>query len=54
MISLTYCEGEERLLLLQLKLRCWSFAIYLEGTGWEGVGWINLALDRKQWRAVVK
>jgi hypothetical protein len=25
----------------------------LKGTGWEVVDWINLALDRIQWRAVV-
>jgi len=26
----------------------------LEGTKWEGVEWIHLALDRGKWRALLK
>jgi hypothetical protein len=30
-----------------------NIKIYLTEIGWDGVGWIDLALDRDQWRAVV-
>jgi hypothetical protein len=27
--------------------------LYFKETGWENVGWINLAQDKEQWRALL-
>jgi hypothetical protein len=30
-----------------------NIKIYLQGVGWGGMGWIDLAQDRQRWRAIV-
>jgi hypothetical protein len=30
-----------------------NIKIYLREIGWDGVDWVDLALDRNQWRALV-
>jgi hypothetical protein len=30
-----------------------NIRIYFRAIGWDGMDWINLALDRNQWRALV-
>jgi hypothetical protein len=30
-----------------------NIKIYLRETGWDGMGWIDLAQNRDQWRALV-
>jgi hypothetical protein len=31
-----------------------NIIMYLRGTGWKGVDWINMVQDRDQWRVFVK
>jgi hypothetical protein len=38
-----------------MNMRCgvWNVrSMYLGQIGWDGVDWINVALDRDQWRAL--
>jgi hypothetical protein len=48
-------EPEEKTLLGRPRYRCVNnIKMNLRGIGWDGMGRIDLAQDRDQWRALVK